>query len=171
MIVVYMHRKSMLLMLPFGNIYHLNLTNSVSTYWPKCVPTYCPHIGQHVLILDIHLSDHLELFCKDRIRNINTLEVFLSLFNEDTSFLVYILVLAFPLIILKGYNTWIWWIRWPVPIYMNTLLYPLNLVGWQGSQVTNYDQDLAGTLNNASLNLIAGQVESTVFANKDLIIL
>ena len=41
---------------------------------------------------------------------------------------------------------------------MNTLLYPLNLVGWQGSQVTEYAQALAGTVNTASLNLIAGLV-------------
>ena len=32
-------------MLPFGAIYHLSSINSVPTYWPTCVLTYCPHIG------------------------------------------------------------------------------------------------------------------------------
>ena len=73
-------------MLPFGNIYHLNLINSVPTHWPKCVPTYCPHVGQHVLILHIHLFDYLELFLWDRIRNTNALEVFLCFFNEAAAF-------------------------------------------------------------------------------------
>ena len=49
-------------MLPFGNIYHLTLINSVPIHWPLCAPIYCPHIGQHVLILSIHVFDHLELF-------------------------------------------------------------------------------------------------------------
>ena len=40
---------------------------------------------------------------------------------------------------------------------MNTHQYPLNLVGWQGSQVTEHAQTLAGTVNTASLNLTAGQ--------------
>ena len=43
------------------------------------------------------------------------------------------------------------------PTYMNTHQYPLNLVGWQGSQVTEHAQTLAGTVNTASLNLTAGQ--------------
>ena len=46
---------------------------------------------------------------------------------------------------------------------MNTLLYPLNLVGWQRSQVTEHVQALAGTLNTTSLNFTAGQIGSRVF--------
>ena len=64
-------------MIPFGNMYDLGLTNSVPTHWPTCVPTYCLHIGQHLLILAIHLFDHLDLLCRDMIRNIKALEVFL----------------------------------------------------------------------------------------------
>ena len=90
--------------LPFGNIYHLTFTNSVSTDWPSCVPTYYPHVGQNVLIFAIHLFDHLELFCRNKIRNINVLEVFLCFFNKDTSLLVHKLVLNLPLVILNGYN-------------------------------------------------------------------
>ena len=84
-------------MLPFGDIYHLCLSTSV--------PTYCPQVGQYVLILDIHLFHHLEVFCKDRIRNINALEVVLYFFNEDTSLLVYKLLLTHPLVMLHVYNT------------------------------------------------------------------
>ena len=51
----------------------------------------------------------------------------------------------------------------PVSSYMNTLLYPLNVVGLQGSQVTKHAQALAGTVNTASLNLTADQVGSIVF--------
>ena len=40
---------------------------------------------------------------------------------------------------------------------MNTLLYPLHLVGWQGPQVTEHAQALPGTVNTASLNLTTGQ--------------
>ena len=40
---------------------------------------------------------------------------------------------------------------------MNTLRYPLNLVGWQGSQVNAHAKALAGTVNTASLNLAAVQ--------------
>ena len=40
-----------------------------------------------------------------------------------------------------------------MPTYMNTLRYPLNLVGWQGSQVNAHAKALAGTVNTASLNL------------------
>ena len=40
---------------------------------------------------------------------------------------------------------------------MNTLLYPLNLVGWQGSQVIEHAKALVGTVNAASLNLTAVQ--------------
>ena len=55
------------------------------------------------------------------------------------------------------------WIRWPTPTYMNTLQYLLNLVGWQGSQVTEHAQALAGTVNTASLNLTADQIGGSVF--------
>ena len=41
---------------------------------------------------------------------------------------------------------------------MNTLLYPLNVVGWQGSQITEHAHTLGGTVNTVSLNFIAGQV-------------
>ena len=40
---------------------------------------------------------------------------------------------------------------------MNTLMYPLNLVGWQGSQVSEHAKTLAGTVNTASLNSTADQ--------------
>ena len=40
---------------------------------------------------------------------------------------------------------------------MNTLRYPLNLVGWQGSQVNAHAKALAGTVNTASLNLATVQ--------------
>ena len=40
---------------------------------------------------------------------------------------------------------------------MNTFMYPLNLVGWQGSQVIAHAKALAGTVNTASLNLPAVQ--------------
>ena len=43
---------------------------------------------------------------------------------------------------------------------MSTLLYPLNLVGWQGSQLTEHPQALAGTVNTASLDLMAGIIGS-----------
>ena len=35
---------------------------------------------------------------------------------------------------------------------MNTLMYHLNLVGWQGSQVITHAKALAGTVNTAILN-------------------
>ena len=44
-----------------------------------------------------------------------------------------------------------------MPTYMNTLMYPLNLVGWQGSQVNAHAKALVGTVNTASLNLAAVQ--------------
>ena len=40
---------------------------------------------------------------------------------------------------------------------MNTLMYPLNLVGWQGSQVNAHAKALVGTVNTASLNLTTVQ--------------
>ena len=40
---------------------------------------------------------------------------------------------------------------------MNTLRYPLNLVGWQGSQVSAHAKALEGTVNTASLNLATEQ--------------
>ena len=48
-------------------------------------------------------------------------------------------------------------------MYMNTLQCPLNLVGWQGSQVTEYAQALTGTVNTASLNLTADQIGAIVW--------
>ena len=41
---------------------------------------------------------------------------------------------------------------------MNTLQYLINLVGWQGSQVTDHAQVWVGTVNTASLNLTADQI-------------
>ena len=38
---------------------------------------------------------------------------------------------------------------------MNTLMYSLNLSGWQESQVIAHAKGLVGTLNTASLNLPA----------------
>ena len=40
---------------------------------------------------------------------------------------------------------------------MDTFQYPLNLVAWQGSQVTGHAKALAGTMNTASLNLTEDQ--------------
>ena len=40
---------------------------------------------------------------------------------------------------------------------MNTLMCPLNLVGWQGSQVSAHAKALVGTVNTASLNLATVQ--------------
>ena len=37
--------------------------------------------------------------------------------------------------------------------YMITLMYPLNVLGWQGSQVIEHAKALVGTVTNASLNL------------------
>ena len=39
-----------------------------------------------------------------------------------------------------------------MPTYMNALGYPLNLVGWQESQVSAHAKALAGTVNTAILN-------------------
>ena len=41
---------------------------------------------------------------------------------------------------------------------MNTLMYPLNLVGWQWSQVIEHSKALAGTVNTASLNLNSREI-------------
>ena len=38
---------------------------------------------------------------------------------------------------------------------MDTLQYPLNLLGWQGSQVIEHTKGLVVTVNTVSLNLIA----------------
>ena len=46
---------------------------------------------------------------------------------------------------------------YPAPTYMNTFMYPLNLVGWQGSQVIEHAKALVGTVNTASMNLTADQ--------------
>ena len=40
-----------------------------------------------------------------------------------------------------------------MPTYINTLMHPLNLVGWQGSQVIAHAKALVGTVDTASLNL------------------
>ena len=40
---------------------------------------------------------------------------------------------------------------------MNTLMYPLNLVGWQGSQVNAHAKTLVGSLHTASLNFATVQ--------------
>ena len=40
-----------------------------------------------------------------------------------------------------------------MPTYINVLGCPLNLVGWQGSQVNAHTKAQAGTVNTASLNL------------------
>ena len=45
---------------------------------------------------------------------------------------------------------------------MSTLQHPLNLVGWQGSQITEHAQAWVGTVNTASLNLTADQKGSIV---------
>ena len=45
---------------------------------------------------------------------------------------------------------------------MDTLQYPLNLVGWKRSQVIEYAKALARTVNTASLNLTAVQIGSIV---------
>ena len=42
---------------------------------------------------------------------------------------------------------------------MNALGCPLNLVGWQGSQVNAHAKALVGTVNIASLNLTTVQGE------------
>ena len=42
-------------------------------------------------------------------------------------------------------------------LYMNALGCPLNLVGWQGSQVNALVKVLVGTVNTASLNLTTVQ--------------
>ena len=48
-------------------------------------------------------------------------------------------------------------------IYMNALGCPLNLVGWQGSQVTGLVKALVETVNTASLNLTTVQGGHVVF--------
>ena len=41
---------------------------------------------------------------------------------------------------------------------MNTLMYPLKIVGCQGSQVIEHAKALVGTVNTASFNLTAVQI-------------
>ena len=53
--------------------------------------------------------------------------------------------------------------RYQVPTYMNTLMCPLNLVGWQGPQVIEHTNALVGTVTNASLKLTADQRGSIEF--------
>ena len=48
-------------------------------------------------------------------------------------------------------------------MYMNNFMYPLNLVGWWGSQVNVHAKALAGTVNTASLNLATVQGGSIEF--------
>ena len=51
-----------------------------------------------------------------------------------------------------------------MPTYMNTLECPINLVGWQESQVNVHAKALAGTVNTGSLNLATvqgGHIEFT----------
>ena len=71
---------------------------------------------------------------------------------------MYSFVVNLPLVILNGFNAWKWWIRCPAATYMDTLQYLLNLVGWQESQVIEHAKALVGTVNTASLNLIAEEV-------------
>ena len=49
---------------------------------------------------------------------------------------------------------------------MNTFQYPLNLVGWQGSQVIQHAKALVGTVNIASLNLPAVQAGYIEFSER-----
>ena len=100
---------------------------------------------------------HLELFHWDRTGITNVLEGSLCYCNEGTSLIVYSAILSLPLVVLNGFNAWKWWIRYTAPTYMNTLMYPLNLVGWQGSQVIAHAKALTGNVNTASLNLPTGQ--------------
>ena len=51
---------------------------------------------------------------------------------------------------------------------MNALGCPLNLVGWQESQVSAYAKALAGTVNTASLNLTTVQGGHDVFESEFL---
>ena len=46
---------------------------------------------------------------------------------------------------------------------MNAPMYPLNLVGWPGSQVIAHAKALVGTVNTASLNLPAVQEGPVLF--------
>ena len=54
---------------------------------------------------------------------------------------------------------------------MNTLVYPLNLVGWQGSTVTEHAQALVETVNTVSLNFTTGLLASKLFMFAYLMIL
>ena len=88
-------------MLPFGNICHLNVINVGQYMHPPT--TY--RLASMCSCSTYLYFDHLELFCRDRIRIINALKVFLCFFNEAASLLVYKPVLIFSLVILNGYNT------------------------------------------------------------------
>ena len=48
---------------------------------------------------------------------------------------------------------------------MNSLGCPLNVVGWQKSQISAHAKALAGTMNTASLNLATVQGRHVVLAN------
>ena len=51
---------------------------------------------------------------------------------------------------------------------MNTLIYSLNLVGWQGSQVIAHAKALAGTVNTASFNLPAVQARPIKLSKRNI---
>ena len=76
--------------------------------------------------------DHLELFSKVRTGITNVLEGSLCYFNKGTSLIVYLPILTLPLVVLNGFNAWKWWIRYPAPTYINTLMYPLNFIRLAG---------------------------------------
>ena len=53
---------------------------------------------------------------------------------------------------------------------MNALGCPLNLVGWQGSQVNAHAKALAGTVNTASLNSATVQGGHVVFPELNFVL-
>ena len=101
--------------------------------------------------------DHLQLFSRDRTGITNVPEGSLYYFNRCTSLIVYTPILSLLLVVLNSFNARKWWIRYPTYTYMNTLRYPLHLVGLQGSQVNAHTKALAGNVNTASLNMPAVQ--------------
>ena len=56
-----------------------------------------------------------------------------------------------------------------VPTYSNTLLHSSNLVGWQGSQVTEHVWALVGPVVGSSLKSKATQVGQTICYKKESI--
>ena len=99
-----------------------------------CLPTadWYVNMCNYPIYTDL---DHLELFSRDRTEITDAQEGYLCYVNKGTSPIVYSPILSLPLVVLNDFNAWKWWIRYPAPTYMNTLMYPLNLVGWQGLQV------------------------------------